>query len=104
VRDSDGTVIFSVGVRLTGGSALTAKVAAKYKRPWLHLHGTNRTNGTHGRRKEYFGGREAARAARLLTQFVQKWNIRVLNIAGPRQSQEPGVGDFVREVLGRVLD
>ena len=36
VRDADGTVILSRGP-LTGGSAYTARVAARLRRPCLHL-------------------------------------------------------------------
>jgi hypothetical protein len=35
-RDSDGTVIFTMG-ELSGGSKRTAEFAAKHRRPWLHL-------------------------------------------------------------------
>ena len=36
IIDSDGTVIFTHG-KLTGGSALTRKLAIEQKRSWLHL-------------------------------------------------------------------
>jgi len=36
ILDSDGTLILSHG-KLTGGSALTVKVATKHDRPWLHV-------------------------------------------------------------------
>src|SRR5262245_27188842 len=36
VRDADATVIFSHG-KLTGGSALTRRLAREYKKPVLHL-------------------------------------------------------------------
>src|SRR6187200_1547206 len=37
VRDSDGTVIFTIARRLTGGSALTRELAVEYRKPCLHL-------------------------------------------------------------------
>lgn len=37
VRDSDGTVIFTVTDKLTGGSRRTADFAAKHHKPCLHL-------------------------------------------------------------------
>ena len=36
ILDSDGTLIFSRGT-LTGGSALTHKLAKQHNRPWLHV-------------------------------------------------------------------
>ena len=38
VRDSDGSVIFSVSPILTGGSKKTVDLAIKHNKPWLHLH------------------------------------------------------------------
>src|SRR4051812_32778465 len=37
VRDSDGTVIFSMKDKLSGGSARTEEFALKYAKPCLHL-------------------------------------------------------------------
>jgi hypothetical protein len=37
VRDSDGSVIFSIASVLTGGSKKTIDFAIKHKKPWLHL-------------------------------------------------------------------
>jgi hypothetical protein len=37
VRDSDGTVIFSLAERLTGGSLKTLEFAIKHLKPHLHL-------------------------------------------------------------------
>jgi len=37
VRDSDGTVIFTVMTRLTGGSKKTSNLARKHRKPCLHL-------------------------------------------------------------------
>src|SRR6266566_869174 len=37
VRDSDGTVIFSIAPELTGGSKLTAEFAARHDKPCLQL-------------------------------------------------------------------
>jgi hypothetical protein len=38
VRDSDGTVIFTISPNITGGSKKTAELAAKHHKPWIHLH------------------------------------------------------------------
>jgi hypothetical protein len=37
VRDSDGTVILSIGEHVTGGSLKTVELAIKHRKPHLHL-------------------------------------------------------------------
>jgi hypothetical protein len=81
VRDSDGTVIFSLAPSLSGGSATTADCARRLGKPWLHL-----TPAT-------------PEPAHRLCKFVTTHGIGALNVAGPRASEEPRVADFVRQVL-----
>jgi hypothetical protein len=83
VRDSDGTAIFSLAETLTGGSRRTAELARQYGKPWLHLA------------KDVTG----KDAEELLRRFARENHIRVLNVAGPRASAEPMVGEFVRAIL-----
>jgi hypothetical protein len=75
VRDSDGTVIFSLAPALTGGSKKTIKFAIKHKKPWRHIsRGGNMTHPTHwcssfpitGLRHATSPGREQARSRRSL--------------------------------------
>jgi hypothetical protein len=72
VIDSDATLIFSHG-KLTGGSLLTRRMALKNGRPWLHtdLLQTNSFS-----------------AAQSIHAWIEKLHIGVLNVAGPRQSQD----------------
>ncbi len=86
VRDSDATVIFSMARELTGGSKLTAEMARKYRKPLLHLSAPSST-----------------KAAERLRQFLRVHRVRVLNVAGPRATEEAGVSGFVRSLLGRSL-
>lgn len=86
VRDSDGTVIFSLKTDLEGGSEITANFCMSYHKPWLRLV---RTDGT-----------DDELAARLL-EFTTRHALKTLNVAGPRESKEPGVGKFVRDILER---
>lgn len=86
-RDSDGTVVFSLAPELTGGSLRTVNLARKHARPCLRLSAELH--------------REDAPA--LLRDFIQRHGIRVLNVAGPRASKEPSVGQFVREVLDKAF-
>ena len=87
VRDSDATAVFSVSRDLTGGSATTMHCAHRLGRPFLHLSRSHQP--TH--------------AATLLRQFVDRHRVRVLNIAGPRESEEPAIGTYVSDVLTRAL-
>src|SRR6058998_3570344 len=86
VRDSDGTVIFSISPKLTGGSKKTVEFARQHRKPCLHLS------------RE----RDGDAAAGKLAAFVAEHRIKTLNVAGPRQSEEPGVSGFTREALATV--
>ncbi len=85
VRDSDGTVIFSLTPYLAEGSELTRRLAEQCNKPYLHIH-----PGT------------ANPSAALLT-FLRQYDIHVLNVAGPRASSEPQVGAFVKQVLDEAI-
>jgi hypothetical protein len=85
VRDSDGTVIFSLAPRLTGGSAATAECARHLGKPWLHLTAVT------------------PRAAYRLVEFVTTHGIKILNVAGPRASEEPEIDGFVRRTLEKAF-
>jgi hypothetical protein len=83
-RDTDATVIFTIGAGLSGGSKRTAEFAAKHRKPWIHL------------------ARQASSyesPARLLQQFVEENSVQVLNVAGTRGSKEPDVWKFAYETL-----
>lgn len=82
VRDSDGTIIFSIAPQLTGGTALTKDFASSWNRPCLTLSRSESNNPS----------------GALLT-FVDENRIETLNVAGPRESSEPEAGEFARMVL-----
>jgi hypothetical protein len=81
VRDTGGTVIFSIGQNLSGGSHKTLELTEKHNKPCLYIHP---------------GVKEAGKK---LGDFVADNEIQTLNVAGPRASKEPGVAKFVREIL-----
>lgn len=87
VRDSDGTVVFSIEPALTGGSKKTVELARKHGKPCLHLSAQ--------------GARDKAQEQ--LREFIGQHGIKVLNVAGPRASKEPAVGAFVVETLRLAL-
>ncbi|MCI0664827.1 MAG: putative molybdenum carrier protein [Acidobacteria bacterium] len=79
VRDADGTVIFSIEEHISEGILLTALMARKYAKPYLHLV---RSKGR-------------IDCAERLHAFIVNNNLKVLNVAGPRASKEPEVYPFV---------
>jgi hypothetical protein len=87
VRDADATVIFSIAKKLSGGSRLTAELARAHHKPLLHVC------------------RAAPRGvpAKRLLAFLQRHEIKTLNVAGPRASEEPAIARFVRDTLERVF-
>jgi len=85
VRDSDGTLVLHRG-RLRGGTALTMRLARRYRRPALAVD------------------LSAPPAADAVRGWIGHERIRRLNVAGPRESDHPGIHDqaaaFLRDVLG----
>ncbi len=82
VRNSDGTVIFSINPVLSGGTKTTAQIVRQRRKPLLHL------------------SKGAASAPESeLRHFVDQNKITILNVAGPRASEEPEIGAFVKDVL-----
>jgi hypothetical protein len=86
VRESEGTVIFSRNPELRGGTRETAECAKRLGKPLLHLVVA-----------------EIEHAASRLKAFLREHEITVLNVAGPRETEEPGLSEFVRAVLARAL-
>ena len=93
VRDSDATVLFTIAPQVVGGTALALEIARRLGRPTLHLH-----------QNEVGASEEATdAAAERLLLFLTEHQVGRLNVAGPRASQEPEIGEFVRQVLLRAL-
>jgi len=86
VRDSEGTVIFTLSPRLSGGSKKTAEFAERLVRPWVHI----------SRSRKYD-------PIIRLRRFVEENRITKLNVAGSRESKEPGVYLWVSEVIERAF-
>ena len=102
VRDSDATLIFTRGP-LTGGTALTAELAEKYERPHLVVN----LNGEGG--DAYVGGAHAGGdgepgpIADRIARWLEEADVETLNVAGPRESGEPGIYEAVRPIVRAVL-
>lgn len=87
VRDSDGTLVFSLGKKLEGGARKTVEFARELRKPCLHL-------------SQACPEKDPVAALR---KFMRDNRIWRLNVAGPRESQEPGIGRFVTRILKRVF-
>jgi hypothetical protein len=92
VLASDGTLLVTRGPA-TGGSALTALLAARHRRPLLHLDLDR--NGA--------DGSSPAAQVDAIREWLATWDIEVLNVAGPRASGCREIAQDVRALLRRVL-
>ena len=84
VYDADGIMILTAQLPLSGGTELTHKLALQYKKPVLII-GLDETSS------------EATR------KWLADHQIKVLNIAGPRESQQPGIYNQAKAFLMRTL-
>ena len=87
VRDSDGTVVFTLAREATGGSLKTIGFAKKHGKPCIHIP-----------RASYTYAPEL-----VLLPFIAEHQIKVLNVAGSRESKEPGIHQWVMDVLDYVF-
>ncbi len=84
VRDSDGTLVLYRG-SLSGGSALTVELAKKTHKPCLVIDLS----------EDSLPG--------ILLDWVKRYEIRTLNVAGTRESGSPGIYDEACQFLSECL-
>jgi hypothetical protein len=84
VRDTDGTLILLAG-ELEGGTRFTRDCARRLRRPWW-LADLDEDLDVAGFR-----------------DWLRRCRVRVLNVAGPRESKSPGIGRRVGLALSRLL-
>ncbi len=84
VRDSDGTMVLYRG-SLSGGSALTVELAKEQNKPSLVID-----------------LREDS-LPEILLDWVKRYKIRTLNVAGTRESGSPGIYDEACQFLRKAL-
>ena len=87
VIDSDATLIVVRDYRLRGGTALTRDVAIKMDRPVVVVCEAD----------------GAAVSASRVAAFVKRHGVKILNVAGPRETEAPGLDWFVHRVLEALL-
>lgn len=83
VRDSDATVVFTLAAELDGGSKRTAEFAQRLGKPFLHMRPPVHP--------------------KYLARFLAANQVKVLNIAGKRETSAPGIGAYVRGTLDAAL-
>ncbi len=85
VQDSDGTLILTLG-RLIGGTLLTLKFSSRLHKPYFVV--------------DLVRGGDAAS----IREWGRAKKVSILNVAGPREGEVPGIharaSSFLREVLG----
>jgi hypothetical protein len=79
-------VIITLGRELTGGSRETAEHANAAGKKYFHLSSAVRFD-----------------AAAVLRGFVRMYGLEVLNVAGSRERQEPGIYEFTKDALKRAF-
>jgi hypothetical protein len=87
VIDSDGTAIIAFGP-LHGGSALTERLAHQHGKPVQVIDAESNS---------------IDEACEQLRQFTQAHPIEVLNVAGPRGSNQPAIYRYVHAVIDQLL-
>ena len=88
VLDADATLIVVRKMELSGGTAFTKTCAEQHGRPLLVV--CERDGVT--------------KSAATLLAFLRRNKVYTLNVAGPRESQAPGIGKFVVALLEGALE
>ncbi len=88
VRDGDGTLILSHG-ELSGGSALTRRIAENGGKPCLHID---------------FYQMSLPQAKERTIEWLRRYHIRILNVAGPRASSDPQIYDHTYLLIVSLLN
>jgi len=87
VTDSDATLIVVREKALSGGTAFTRACAERLGRPVLVICEAD----------------GVAKGAAVLSEFLKQNKVRILNVAGPRESQAPGLGKYVIALFEAAL-
>jgi hypothetical protein len=85
VLDSDATLILYRG-QLSGGTLLTVRFAEQHQRPCLSV--------------DLDSPLEPAE----IRQWIEKHRVKVLNVAGPRESQSPNIAKAARDFVMMLFE
>ncbi len=86
VRDGDATLILVRKLPLTGGTSFTADLAKTHKKPCLIANMNDPDSMSRAR------------------EWLQSQRPNILNVAGPRESLEPGIHRQALEFLKKLLN
>ena len=86
VRDADGTLLITRGTP-TGGSGFTVEVATCLGKPFLHID---------------LAEESVEHGARRLLQWLQDFHPQILNVAGPRSSEDHDIYELTTRLLHKV--
>lgn len=84
VRDSDATVVVTLGEKPTGDAQKSIRLAKKLKKPFLHLH------------------RGVLAASEKFIAFTDKHSARRLHVTGTTESEEPGIYIWMDNLLQKI--
>ena len=87
IRDAQATVIIARGP-LEGGTLLTRELALTLKKPLCYID---------------LDDMDEFEAAVMLQDFLIQYSVRVLNVAGPRAGQDPGIYWSVKGILETII-
>lgn len=87
VLDCDGVLIVRRRGAESGGTDLTQWIARLLNRPLIAVEDDS----------------VPAEAADEITRWIVSSGIAFLNVAGPRESEAPGIGEYVNTVLAAVV-
>jgi hypothetical protein len=99
VRDSDATVIFTIKAHAEGGTLRTIEFAQQFAKPWIQVARDARVMALGAAAEGSPGTLSFGAQAARLRKFLDRQQVRRLNVAGPRASQEPEIASFVYQVL-----
>lgn len=87
IIDSDGTLIIANG-KLTGGSALTRTMARNRNKPFLYI--------------DLLKTPKYLVSSKIIDWMIE-YDVKVLNVAGPRASKDPKIYDTVKKIIEGVF-
>jgi len=87
IVDSDGTAIFYDGF-LSGGTELTLQFCIRLNKPYKLVDSFVI---------------DAEKAAAVLVDFTDKFQVTTLNVAGPRASNHPEIYEYVKQAIVKTL-
>ena len=88
VVDSDGTLVLHRGAP-SGGTAWTIECLQRHGKPFLQVD---------------FNQPVGDKELQQVRSWLQQERVAVLNVAGPRASQQPDMGGLARAFLGHLLE